>query len=187
MDDDRTGQDSRPPRKQKRPRKVSARYLENVALHYLKRYASTVSQLKRVLVRRVDRSVKEHGGDRAEALGWIDALTQKLVRNNLINDDAYAGMKAQSLRASGRSTRMIAQKLRMKGVAADLVQRKVALATAEVSDEDAARIWARKKRLGPFRKDLAKRDENRKRDLASLARAGFSFGVAKKIIDGTLD
>ncbi|QSQ12786.1 regulatory protein RecX [Myxococcus landrumensis] len=187
MEDDRTGQDSRPLRKQKRPRKVSPRYLENAALHYLKRYASTVSQLKRVLVRRVDRSVKEHGGDKAEALGWLEALTQKLVRNGLINDDAYAGMKAQSLRASGRSTRVIAQKLRMKGVDAELVQRKLAQATAEVSDEQAARIWARKKRLGPFRKNLETREENRKRDLAALARAGFSFGTAKKVIDGALD
>ncbi|MCE9670645.1 RecX family transcriptional regulator [Myxococcus stipitatus] len=187
MDEDRTGQDSRPPRKQKRPRKVSPRYLENAALHYLKRYASTVSQLRRVLVRRVDRSVKEHGGDRAEALGWIDVLVQKLMRNGLINDDAYAGMKAQSLRASGRSSRVIAQKLRLKGVDVDLVQRKLALATAEVSDEAAARIWARKKRLGPFRRDPATRVENRQRDLAALARAGFPFGVAKKVIDGALD
>ncbi|HLM47242.1 MAG TPA: recombinase RecX, partial [Myxococcaceae bacterium] len=26
-------------------------------------------------------------------------------------------------------------------------------------------------------------EENRQRDLAALARAGFSFGIAKKIID----
>jgi regulatory protein len=92
-------------------------------------------------------------------------------------------MKATSLRASGRSSRMITQKLRMKGVAAEVVARKVADASSEVSDEEAARIWARKKRLGPFRKNPQTREENRQRDLASLARAGFSFGISKKIID----
>ncbi len=179
------GEQDRKPRapRQKKPRKVSPRYLENASQHYLKRYAATVSQLKRVLLRRVDRSLRVHGGDRAEALGWIDALVEKLLRGGLINDAAYAGTKAHALRASGRSTRVIAQKLRMKGVSQELVQKTVAEATAELSEEDAARIWARKKRLGPFRRDPSTREENRQRDLASLARAGFAFGIAKKIID----
>jgi regulatory protein len=183
MDEAQGGQDKRAPRPQKKPRKVSPRYLENAALHYLKRYAATQSQLKRVLMRRVDRSLKFHGGEKAEALGWVDALLAKLVQGGLLNDEAFAGMKAHSLRASGRSARMIAQKLRMKGVPADLVAKKLADATAELSEEEAARIWARKKRLGPFRTNPKLREENRQRDLAALARAGFSFGVAKKVID----
>ncbi|MCP3139572.1 regulatory protein RecX [Pyxidicoccus xibeiensis] len=183
MDESREGQDRKPPRQAKPPRKVSPTYLENAALHYLKRYAATQSQLKRVLMRRVTKSLKFHGGDKAQALGWLDELVAKLVRNGLLNDEAYARMKAHSLRASGRSTRVIAQKLRMKGVSADVVTQKLADATAEVSDEDAARIWARKKRLGPFRKVASTREENRQRDLASLARAGYPFSIAKKIID----
>ena len=183
MDEELEGQRRKEPRQRKQPRKVSPRYLENAALHYLKRYAATLSQLKRVLMRRVDRSLKVHGGDRAEAIGWIDALTEKLVRSGLLNDEAYAGMKAHSLRASGRSSRVIAQKLRMKGVTAELVAQKVADVTAELSEEEAAKIWARKKRLGPFRTNPQTRQDNRQRDLASLARAGFSFGIAKKIID----
>ena len=170
--------------RQKQPRKVSERYLENAALHYLKRYAATVSQLKRVLLRRVDRSLRFHGGDRAEALGWIEALVDKLSRGGLINDTAYAEMKAHSLRASGRSSRVISQKLRLKGVAPELVEQKLAQAAAEISEDTAALIWARKKHLGPFRRDASTRKDNRQRDLAALARAGFSFGIAKKIIDG---
>jgi regulatory protein len=174
----------REPRKPKPPRKVSARYLENAALHYLKRYSATVSQLKRVLMRRVDRSLKFHGGERSEAVGWVDALVEKLIRNGLINDRAYAETKAHSLRASGRSSRVITQKLRMKGVAPELVQQKVAEAREDVSEDAAARIWARKKRLGPYRRDLSTRGDNRQRDLAALARAGFPFAIAKRIIDG---
>jgi len=186
MDESREGQDRKLPRPQKRPRKVSPKYLENAALHYLKRYAATQSQLQRVLLRRVDKSIKFHGGDRAEALGWMTALMEKLVRTGYLNDEAYARMKATSLRAAGRSARMITQKLRMKGVAAEVVAQKVADASSEVSDEEAARTWARKKRLGPFRKNAQTREENRRRDLAALARAGFSFGIAKKIIDSDL-
>lgn len=183
MDEEQGGQDRKAPRPKKPPRKVSPRYLENAALHYLKRYAATQSQLKRVLLRRVDKSLRFHGGERSEALGWVDALLSKLVQGGYLNDEAYAGMKAHSLRASGRSSRVIAQKLRMKGVSADVVTQKLADATAELSEEEAARIWARKKRLGPFRTKPETREDNRKRDLAALARAGFSFGIAKKVID----
>ncbi len=184
LDDDR-----RPakPRERKRPRKVTPRYLENSALHYLKRYSATVDQVRRVMMRRVNRSLKEHGGDKAEAVGWLDALLEKLVRNGLVNDRAYAETRAHALRASGRSARVISQKLRLKGVAPDLVAQKLAEATQEVSEEAAARIWARKKRLGPFRRDLTTRKEHRNRDLASLARAGFSFTTAKAIIDGAAE
>ncbi|WNG41885.1 RecX family transcriptional regulator [Archangium violaceum] len=183
---DEVGGKPREPRK-KQPRKVSPRYLENAALHYLKRYSATVSQLKRVLLRKVDRSLRVHGGERTEALGWVDALVEKLVRNGLINDQAYAETKAHSLRASGRSARVIAQKLKLKGVSTEVVAQKVAQATAEVSEDAAARIWARKKRLGPFRRDPSTRKDNRQRDLAAMARAGFPFAMAKKIIDGAAD
>lgn len=183
---DEAGDKPREPRK-KQPRKVSPRYLENAALHYLKRYSATVSQLKRVLLRKVDRSLRVHGGERTEALGWVDALVNKLVRNGLINDQAYAETKAHSLRASGRSARVIAQKLKLKGVATEVVAQKVAQATAEVSEDAAARIWARKKRLGPFRRDPSTRQDNRQKDLAAMARAGFPFAMAKKIIDGAAE
>ena len=177
-------QSGKPKGARKQPRKVSPRHLENAALHYLKRYAATTSQLRRVLLRRVENSLRAHGGERAEALGWVDALVDKLVRNGLVNDQAYAEAKAHSLRASGRSARVIAQKLTLKGVSKDVVAQKVAEASAEVSEDAAALIWARKKRLGPFRRDASTRQENRQKDLAAMARAGFSYARAKRIIDG---
>ena len=175
-------------RERKKPRKILPRYLENAALFYLKRYSATASQLKRVLLRKVDRSFRVHaGGDKAEASGWIDALLEKLVRNNLLDDQAYARGRAQSLRAGGRSSRVISQKLRMKGVCAELVSQTLATATSEVSEEEAARIWAKKKRLGPYARDTSQRADKRTKHLAAMARAGFSFGLAKKIIDGAAD
>lgn len=179
---------SRPVRREPRPpRKVSPRYLENAALHHLQRYAATVAQLKRVLLRRVNRSVRAHGTDKAEALAWVDALLAKLVRNGLLDDVAYADARAHSLRASGRSARAISQKLRLKGVAPPLAAQKVAQVTAELTELEAAWIWARKKRLGPYRATPDERAARRQRDLASLARAGFSFSIAKQVVEGNRD
>ncbi|MBX7115907.1 MAG: RecX family transcriptional regulator [Myxococcaceae bacterium] len=175
-------------RTRKKPRKISPRSLENAALFYLQRYSATAKTLKRVLLRKVDRSLRVHeGGDRNEARGWVDALLEKLIRNGLLDDRAYAHGRAQSLRAGGRSSRAISQKLRMKGVSAELLSQTLATATSEVSEEEAARIWAKKKRLGPYARDASQRAEQRTKHLAAMARAGFSFALAKKIVDGPVE
>lgn len=188
MSDEEPSTDGRPKRRERKPpRKATPKYLENAALHYLKRYAATVSQLRKVLLRRVDRSVRAHGTDKGEALGWVDAVVAKLVRNGLLNDETYAESRANSLRNAGRSARVIGQKLRLKGLAPELVARQVAQVTSQLPELEAARIWARKKRLGPYRKNAHERADRRQRDLASLARAGFSFATAKAVIDAPGD
>jgi regulatory protein len=164
----------------RRPRKISPRYIENAAIYYLKRYSSTTAQLRRVLSRKVNRSLRVHPGDKTEALVWIDAVVEKLVRLGYLNDTAYARGKAQSLRASGKSTRTIRATLRNKGIS-----NAVSAAFIEpAQDEDAAWIWARKKRLGPYCKEPSLRRELRQKHLASLARAGFGFDIARRVIDG---
>lgn len=153
-------------------------------MHYLKRYSTTVKNLRRVMTRKINRSIKFHQGDLPQALGWLEELLAKLQRGGLVNDESYAETRVHSLRAGGRSARVIEQKLRLKGVPEKLAKAKVAEAVADVPEEVAAQTWARRKKLGPYRRDLTTRKENRQRDLASLARAGFSFGIAKSVIDG---
>jgi regulatory protein len=46
---------------------------------------------------------------------------------------------------------------------------------------EAARAYVRKRRLGPHRSP-EKRAEYRQKDLASVARQGFSFDIAKKAL-----
>ena len=177
----------RPDRAWKLPRKITERSLGNIALYYLKRYTSTVSQLRKVLLRRVERNVRALGQDRDQARAWVEPLIEKLVRDGFVNDVTYAETKAHSLRAAGRSSRVISERLRIKGVAKETIREKVAVVAAEVSEETAAKVWARKKRLGPFRREASQRAERRQRDLASLARAGFSYAIAKGVIDGAVD
>ena len=49
------------------PKKITPKYLNNVALWYLGRYASSAANLKRVLMRRVNKSCAHHGDDVAAA------------------------------------------------------------------------------------------------------------------------
>ncbi|HZW47967.1 MAG TPA: regulatory protein RecX, partial [Microvirga sp.] len=55
----------------------------------------------------------------------------------------------------------------------------------EDDEERAARAFARRRKLGPYRP--GERVPYRDKDLAAMARAGFRFDVARSIIDGELD
>ena len=61
------------PQKRRLPRQATAAYLENAALHYLERFASSSANLRRVLMRKVARSARAHGTDPAEGAGLVDA------------------------------------------------------------------------------------------------------------------
>ena len=173
-------------RARKKPRKITEKYLENAAMFYLQRYSATVAGVRMAMVRKIDRSLRTHGGTRAEHLPALDAILAKLAGRGLINDESFALHKADSLRAAGKSTRVIALKLRQKGVTNAMAATHLARVKAEIPDDEAARVLARKKRLGPFRRiaDAATRKEFRQKDLAEMARAGFGYDVAKRIIDG---
>jgi regulatory protein len=182
------GPRARRPNGRKIPRKVSAQSLENAALYYLARFSASSAHLKRVLLRRVDRSIRVHGGDATEGRRLVDALVERFCRSGLLDDAAYAAGKARSLRRRGTSRSVIARTLRAKGVTADQTDAALAELTAESDagdDEDeraAAARLAQRKRLGPFRPKAA-RTELRQRDMAALARAGFSYDVARQVID----
>ncbi len=166
------------------PRKVTPKYLENAALFYLQRFATSAANLRRVLMRKVERSARFHGTDPAEGAQWVDALIARFVASQLLDDALYAESRAQSLRRRGASGRTIALSLRQKGVEGEIID--TAMAAADEAEEKpelaAAARLARKRRLGPWRAAEGRR-EARERDLAALARAGFSYDVALAVID----
>lgn len=174
-------------KKRTSPKKVTPTYLENAALYYLERFASSKENLRRVLERKVIRSAHAHGTDPQEGHAWIDDLLKRFERSGLLDDAAYAAMRATSLRRQGNSSRAIYNKLLQKGVAADTIER----ALNDVDEQNdspnselaAAVRLAKKRRFGPWRENADARSERRERDLAALARAGFSYDIAIRVID----
>ncbi|MEO5338792.1 MAG: RecX family transcriptional regulator, partial [Magnetospirillum sp. WYHS-4] len=131
-------------------RRVTPEYLEKAALHYLERFATPAANLRRVLLRKVERAAREHETDRAQAALWIEALLDKLAGRGLLDDRLYAEGKAASLRRRGDSARTLRNKLLQKGVAPDLVEGLLD-GEEEGSEFAAARALARRRRLGPWR------------------------------------
>lgn len=172
-------------RERREPRRVTPQYLENAALHYLERFASSAANLRRMLMRKVDLSVRAHGTDRAEAAGWVDALIERYRSSGLLDDAGYARMKAESLHRRGTSSRAIREKLASKGVTRDHVDQALDRVEEEVAgdvDLAAALALARRRRLGPYRLPEA-RAAHRDKDLAALGRAGFAYAIARRVVD----
>jgi len=173
-----------PRRARKLPRRMTAERLENIALHYLSRYASSSGNLRRVLMRRVERAAAAHGDDPADGARLIDALVTRFQRSGLIDDRAYAAQKAASLQRRGASRFGIRGKLRQKDVETGLIDDAVATLDeggAGTGEFAAACALVRRRRLGPCRA-AGQRVAMRQKDLATLARAGFGLDVARRAL-----
>jgi regulatory protein len=173
-------------KRRKRPRRITPEYLERAALHHLERYASSSENLRRVLTRRVWKAARlaedGHAVDEEQAAAWIEAVVEKLQRSGLLDDRAYAEGRVVALRRQGESARGIAMKLGAKGVPRDTVDAALELDEPENDDVAAAVAYARRRRLGPWRKP-DERDERRDRDLAALARKGYRLELCRRVIE----
>ncbi|MAF96612.1 MAG: regulator [Rhodospirillaceae bacterium] len=169
-------------KKQRGPRKATAKHLENAALYYLQRFATSAENLRRVLTRKVDRSAHFHGTDPDEGRAQVEDTIRRFLRSGLLDDDAYARARVQSLHRRGNSARVIRGKLKQKGVDDDIIAAALD-ARGEDPELTAAVTLAKRRRLGPFATRKPS-DETREKHLAALARAGFSYAVARRVVDG---
>ena len=153
-----------------------------MASHYLARYSASTARLRQVLERKVRRRCELRDlpvPEPADLAALIDGVVGRLTRSELIDDAAYGRGRAGTLARKGWPTWRVKADLERQGVALD----GAGIAEAVALDETAqARRFAERKRLGPFRPGA--REPYREKDIASLARAGFSVSVARAVIDG---
>ena len=170
-------------RDRKPPRRITADYLQRAAMYYLERYSAPAAQLRRVLARKVAMSCRFHGDDPTGFIAMLDDVVARCVSSGLVDDRRFAEARAASLRRKGQSSRAVAARLAAKGVTRDLAEQ--AGSNSAEDEMAAARIAARRKRLGPWSR--GDRAANRQKDLAALARAGFAMTIARAIIDSAGD
>jgi regulatory protein len=156
---------------------IAPELLERWALDYLGRYASSSENLRRVLQRRIRRRLPQAA---QTTTAPIDALIIRYREAGLLDDATYAAGKAESLNRRGGSLRAIRARLAGKGVAGSDVDGALSALHAAAADPDvaAACAFARRRRLGPFRRLAA----DHARELAAFARAGFSRRVAEAVL-----
>jgi len=179
-----TGPETGKDRRKRKP--ATAEYVERAGQYYLARYASSVANFRAVLQRKIARRGLAPGVPESEAEGWIEALIKRFVAVGLLDDRAYGRARLESLTRQGRSRRVVRGDLLRKGLDADLVDDLMAAQAEDGADPevDAVIAFARRRRLGPFaRQQAADPSREKQRALAAFARAGFGYGLARRVLD----
>ena len=162
---------------------ITQKRLMNIALYYLERYESSSENLRQVLRRRILRAEKKGVVMPVKAQEWIDSVIAEMQRLGYVDDKRFAFSITEKYRKAGKSQRYICQKLTQSGVSPEI--QKEALGEKDGFSADAeleaALLLVKKKKLG-FLRSEEDRSLFRKKDLAVLARAGFSYQTAVKAL-----
>lgn len=152
---------------------LDAATLEQAALAYAGRYATTRAKLRAYLVRKV----RERGWEGAAGPGF-DALVARLAALGYVDDRAFASARAAALVRRGYGEHRVGAALRAAGIAeADGAE---ARETARESAWDAALRYAERRKLGPFAATEGDR-QAREKALAAMLRAGHPSPVARRV------
>lgn len=142
--------------------------------------------LRRTLARRVEKRARARGEEPAAFAEMIEATVARALSAGLVDDTRFAEGRLAALRRRGSSRRAASAKLAAKGVPREVVEAAMEAEqeaeAGEDSEEKAAWAYARRRRLGPYRMP-AQRAGYRDRDLGSLARQGFPYALARRIVE----
>ncbi len=171
--------------KKSKPKPITQKRLMNIALYYLGRYESSVENLRRVLMRRIVTAKSKGSEIPPQSDLWVESVIKQVRDLGYVNDERFARSVVEKYRQSGKSERYIRMKLTQAGVNRDIqdgVFQSDDSVFFENSDLEAARRLVKKRKLGAFR-SVEDRKNYYKKDLAVLARAGFSFEIAVQALN----
>ena len=157
------------------PVSLDSARLEELALRYVGRYATTRAKLIGYLARKL----RERGWA-GEQEPDLEALAGRLGELGYVDDAAYALAKSQALTARGYGKRRLDDKLRMAGVGDE--DSAAAREHAAAQAVDAAIRFAQRRKIGPFATGKAD-PKQREKAIGAMVRAGHSFGLARVIAD----
>ena len=171
----------------KKPRKMSAKRLENIAIYYCQRYLTSEAKLAEHLERRLFREVAD-AEEREEFAKEIPAIVKKLAGAGLVNDREAASAKLRGALRSGYATKAaVAVAARSSRVDVETVEAELERAAQDVlpdidfenldvREEGAALATQSLKRArrGPYRSH-GQDETTKRRDISWLQRRGFGF------------
>lgn len=171
-------------RKRRKPAPLDRQALEDLALSYLGRFATSRARLEDYLRRKL----RERGV--AEGAGPLDvpALVERMVELRYVDDAAFARARSAGLLRKGYGARRVEQALWQAGIDEEL---RAVSVPEEAVGRRAALALARKRGFGPFAplKELSRaadrtaRDKLRDKQIAAMIRAGHGFEAARALVD----
>ena len=154
------------------------RLLNKYAINYLSRYDSTKKNLEKYLKKKIIKFKNLDKSKKINLFETINQIIQNLESKNIINDKNFANNKIISLFQQGKSEYFIKNILFKKGIDKELMNEilKEYKKNNPEWEINSAKTFARKKNLGK------QGTNNKEKDLAKMARAGFDYNICKKIL-----
>jgi regulatory protein len=149
--------------------------LNELALRYVGRFATTRAKLRSYLLRKI----RERGWDGPREPEVV-RIADRFAEQGYVDDAAYALAKSEALTGRGYGKRRVLERLRAAGVEEDDGAKAREHADAEAVA--AALRFARRRRIGPFAAQACRDPKEREKALATMIRAGHSFGLARAIL-----
>ncbi|MBA3940137.1 MAG: RecX family transcriptional regulator [Sphingopyxis sp.] len=156
---------------------LGAAKLDELALAYVARFATSRAKLLRYLSRKVRES---EWMDEIDAMTACEAVADRMERLRYLDDRQYAAMRAGAMTRRGLGVRRVRAQLHVDGIAAE--DSGEAIEAAEGAAVAAAIGFARRRRFGPFAVRAADDPALRERQVAAFARAGHSLALARRIL-----
>ncbi len=158
---------------------MSSAALEEMALAYVARFATTAQGLARYCRRKL-RERGWDGRDDGAAPPDVDALVARFVANRYVDDSEYARARTGSLLRRGYGLRRVGQALDAAGVDAD--DRTV---VSVARQREAALRLVEKRRFGPFGIEGAPPADRaiREKQVAAMLRAGHSLDTSRRLVE----
>jgi regulatory protein len=163
---------ARRPRKPRPP--LTAVALDDLAIFYVGRFATSRSKLMAYL----GRKIRERGWE-GEQPADLEALADRMTQQGYVDDRAFALSRARSLTARGYGEGRVRQALHGAGIAE--VDATDARALSETEAVESAVHFAQRRRLGPFGPGAVD-PRQRERALAAMIRAGHGFALSRAIL-----
>lgn len=158
----------------KPPKPLDSARLDELALTYVARFATSRAKLEAYLARKL----RERGWE-GEGEPPVGALAERFVAAGYIDDAAFARAKTGSLLRRGYGQRRVSQALGAAGINADVRQE---VRAGEGAQRRAALAMARKRGFGPFGRAPFDRAQ-REKQIAAMLRAGHALDSARELVD----
>ena len=146
------------------------------AIYYLSKYSSSKKNLEFILKKKI-RRLSDEKKIRFHLYNEIQFIIEKLEKLKLINDQVFVESKIQSFQYQAKSKNYIKQYLIRKGVENKLADQEISnFYKKNINlEKDNAFKFAKKRNLLNDNKDFEKK-------LSKMARAGFSYEIAKEVL-----
>jgi regulatory protein len=146
------------------------------AIYYLSKYSSSKKNLEFILKKKI-RRLSDEKEIRFHLYNEIQIIIEKLEKLNLINDQVFVESKIQSLQYQAKSKNYIKQYLLQKGIDKQLIEEQISLfyGNNKNLEKENALKFAKKR-------NLLDSDQDYQKKLSKMARAGFSYDIAKEIL-----